>query len=244
MELEELRCKNCGAPIQEKDIYLELAMAKCSHCGTIFSLRGMELPPSLQPKPAPPPEPTPPPRRRLVPMPDKFHVFDKGETFQLTYRWFDLKFIFLLVFSVFWNGIVCVWYGAAFSTGLSPMMLFGLLHLAAGIGMGYYTLAGFLNSTTITAREGMLSIQHRPLPWPGSKQLSALDIKQLYCKEKVQRSDNGEQHTYQVYTILTNGSKEKLLSDLSKPEQALYIEQELERYLAIQDQPVPGELPR
>jgi hypothetical protein len=38
--------------------------------------------------------------------------------------------------------------------------------------------------------------------------------------------------------------RETLVKGLTDADQALYIEQELERHLRIQDQPVAGELPR
>ncbi len=242
MELSELRCKNCGAPIENEGIDLDLAMAKCSHCGTIFSLKGM---PSRESAPGEPATTGQPDQRVLVPTPKRIKVFNQGEALQITYRWFGIKFIFMIFFTIFWNGFMLTWHGISLRSGMWAMSLFGLLHTAVGIGMAYYTLAGLLNQTTIQVKNRELTIRHAPLPWWGNKRIRALDIEQIYSKEKISRSDEGSaSYTYEVHAILDNGTKEKLVGGLKEQELALYIEQTLEKYLGIRDQPVRGEIPR
>jgi len=177
-------------------------------------------------------------------MPKNIEVQEGNGVLQISYRWFRPLFIFLLVFSVFWNGFMIVWHGISIFSGAWFMSLFGLLHTAVGLGLGYYTLTGFVNRTTIWVGQGRLVIHHHPLPWWGNKDLLASEIRQLYCKERVHHSDSGTQYSYEVHAITQSGDKEKLLSNLTETEQALYIEQELERHLGIPDQAVRGELPR
>jgi hypothetical protein len=55
---------------------------------------------------------------------------------------------------------------------------------------------------------------------------------------------NSTSTTYEVYAILQDGARQKLLSGLHEIEQALYIEQEIERFLEIEDRPVRGETAR
>jgi hypothetical protein len=177
-------------------------------------------------------------------MPAKFEVVDAGTGVQLSYRWYSPKYIGLLIFTLFWNGFMIVWHTIALSQGMLMMSLFGLLHTAVGIGVAYSTLAGFLNRTTILAELGFLTIQHHPLPWSGSKQMMTDQIDQLYCKEKVSHSKNGTNYSYEVHAALRDGGQVKLLSGLDVADQALFIEQQLERYLGIKDRSVGGELPR
>jgi hypothetical protein len=238
MELMELNCKKCGAPIQSEDINLDLGMARCTHCGTVFSLKGL-------PQERAPDKPTTNYPRAAVAMPKRIEIFDSGDGLRIQYHWFSPKYIFMIIFTVFWNGFMLVWHGIALSSGAWFMSLFGLLHTAVGLGLGYSTLAGFLNTTTIWVGLDFLEIRHHPLPWPGSKRLLAEEIEQIYCKENVSQSRNGgASYSYEVYAILRNAAKEKLLGGLNEVEQALYIEQELERYMRIQDRPVRGEIPR
>jgi len=236
MELKPLRCKSCGAPIEAGEIDKDLGLVRCSHCGSVFGLEGL-------------------PRhggddgfrayeRQAVPMPDRVEVIDAGGELHITYRWFSLKFVFLIVFTVIWNGFMLVWHGISLASGAWFMSVFGLLHTAVGVGVAYYTLAGLLNKTTVRIGMGQLMIQHWPLPWPGNRQLEASDIAQLFSREKISRSKNSTNYSYQVHAILQNGKKQRLLGGLTDVDQALYVEQEMERYLGIEDRPVRGEIPR
>ena len=109
-------------------------------------------------------------------------------------------------------------------------------------GIAYTALAGWLNRTRITVDQGRISVRHGPLPWLGNKDLDGSTMKQLYSKEKISRGRNSTSVTYEVHAITTNGRNEKLLSGLETSEQALYIEQEIERYLRIEDAPVRGQI--
>lgn len=235
MEMVELTCTKCGAPIDSQDIHLDLGLARCAHCGTIFSLKqpaasGMTGTPST--------------KRPPVPMPKNVEAVDTGTGLQLTYHWYSAKYIGMIIFTLFWNGFMCAWHAIALSQGAYMMSVFGLLHTAIGIGVAYYTLAGFLNRTTVTAEIGLLAVQHGPLPWPGNKQLLEEQLQQLYSKENVSHSKNGVNYSYEVHAALHDGEPVKLLGGLDTAEQALFIEQELERYLGIVDKPVRGEIPR
>jgi hypothetical protein len=231
MELTEFRCKNCGAPIEGKDVAPDLAMAKCSHCGAVFGVKGLSQQETYGERPA-------------VPMPAGVEVADFGDALQITYRWFSLKVVFVLIICVFWNVFMFMWHGMSITTGVWSMSLFGLLHTAVGIGLAYYTLAGLLNRTTVRVEQGLLEIHHHPLPWFGNKRLQATDIEQIYCRERIHHGRHGVSRTYEVHAMMRDAVKEKLLSRLNEPEQVLYIEQELERFLGIRDGPVRGEIPR
>lgn len=235
MELVELNCKKCGAPLEGRDIRLDVGLARCGHCNTIFSLQGLPGQNGAAARNV---------ARPPVPMPKSIEVFNTGTGLQLSYRWYSPKYIGMIIFTLFWNGFMCVWHAISLSQGMLAMSLFGLLHTAIGLGVAYITLAGFLNRTTIFAELGLLTIQHHPLPWPGSKQVLTDQIDQLFCKEKVSHSKNGTNYSYEVYVALSDDAQVKLLSGLDMADQALFIEQELERYLGIKDQPVGGELPR
>lgn len=236
MELMEIRCKRCGAPIPKRNIDRELALATCEHCGTVFGLR---LPTPEEEREAPRV-----PERPPVPMPERFEIAETGSALRITYQWFNWTYVMLMVFAVFWNGFMVVWnvMGAVATFGI--MNLFGLLHTAVGIGMAYYALVGLINSTTIWVTPGVLKISHHPLPWFGAKEVRASAIRQLYAKEVIRSTKNGTSRNYQVHAVLEGEGQEKLLQGLAEAEQALYIEQEIERYLGIEDRPMATELPR
>jgi hypothetical protein len=117
--------------------------------------------------------------------------------------------------------------------------------LAVGVGLTYFTLAGFLNQTTIEVDTFRLSIRHGPLPWFGNCTLPAAEIGQLYCQERTRRQNNGgSSTTYSVSAVTKGGRQVKLVSTLEDQDQALFIEQQIEQYLGIEDRPVGGELAR
>jgi hypothetical protein len=234
MPLIELVCKNCGASLEPENVAAALAIARCPHCDAVFAI-------------------APPPgdgvasgrvlQRERIAMPRRFDILDLGNSLEIRRSWFSPGLFFLVFFCVFWNGFMIVWHGIALSTGAWFMSCFGLLHTAVGIGLAYGTLAGFVNQTVIRVGQGLLEIRHGPLPWLGNKSFPAHEITQLYCKEHVHHGKNGTSVTYSVELILQRG-KETLVRSLPECEQALYIEQELERHLKLEDRAVRGEVPR
>jgi hypothetical protein len=110
--------------------------------------------------------------------------------------------------------------------------------------MAWWCLAVLLNKTTIRAQRGLIEIRSGPIPCGGNKTFPTAGLEQLYAQEKVSHGKNGTSYSYELQALLSGNRREKLLAGLTDAEQALYIEQQLERYLGIEDRPVPGELPR
>jgi len=226
-----LDCPHCRRSISPGDINVQTSIAKCSSCGAVFGWT--DLVGGAQTAA----------RKPAVEMPKRFSVALEGADLVITHRWFSAIFVFLLFFCLLWNGFLALWYFLAFMKGGPLLMkLFPVLHVALGIGLAYFTLAGFVNRTVIRVGSGTLSIRHWPLPWPGNKVLSWTDVEQLFCEEKVSRGRSGVSVAYQVSAVMRGGSRVKLVSGLPSPEQALFIEQRVEGALGIKDRPVLGEL--
>jgi hypothetical protein len=230
----KLTCEDCGAPVAPDDINIERALAKCQRCGAVFGFadrvgntRGSGAP------------------RGPVAMPKGIEVFDLGADLTIVRRWFGWKFMFLAVFCLIWNGFLVTWYGLALAAEETPwvMLVFPVLHVAAGVGLTYYTLCGFLNRTELRLGQGRFRLRHGPLPWPGRRDLEASRFEQLYCTEEVRRTKNGTQVTYTLRGNTRDGESLKLLS-LDDKDQALFIEQRVESALGIRDRPVAGEVQR
>ena len=233
MELKALRCKNCGATISPENVVERLAMARCDHCGSVFAVSGLPTPASGAEEPRP---------RVKVPMPRGIRVEELGSSLEIRRRWFGPAFVFLAFFCVFWNGFMIVWHAMALSMGAWFMSLFGLLHTAVGVGLAWFTLAGLLNTTTIRARRGLIEITSGPIPWWGNANVSTDELDQLYCKERISHSKNGTNYSYQVLAVTKTNVRQTLVKGLTEADQALFIEQELERFLDIKDRPVRGEI--
>jgi hypothetical protein len=79
---------------------------------------------------------------------------------------------------------------------------------------------------------------------PGNKQFKADLLQQLYTKRHVSHSKNGTSINYELRVTTTDGRDEKLMGGFNKQEQALFIEQEIEKFLGIEDRPIRGEVER
>jgi len=173
---------------------------------------------------------------------------------RLSYRWLKPAAYFLVAFCVFWNGFLVIWYAAAtadldlskgFDALLGPrlmMLLFPLLHVAVGIGLTYFTACLFVNRTIIDVSPREIRVQVGPLPWRGNVAVAPGQVAQVYREEIVRHTKNGRSVSYHLSVATKDGRKLKLLSGVPSADQALFLEQEIERHLGIRDQPVTGEM--
>ena len=238
------KCKACGATLQKEDIDLPTGIASCGHCHAVMSF-AEEM--GIKPQPAPAPAPAAE-ERPLVPRPREIQVDDQPHRLLMTRRWFHPMLIFLAFFCLFWDGFLVVWYtaGAFFARQAGPasliMFLFPLVHVAVGVGLTYYVIAGFFNRTVVTVTQERFSIVHGPLPWWGNRELRRDEVRQLYCQRHVSTNKNGSTSTnFSVNAVTADGQKLKLLSGLHDLDAAIYLEQQIEARMGIKDERVAGE---
>jgi hypothetical protein len=125
------------------------------------------------------------------------------------------------------------------------MIVFPIGHVLVGLGLTYYTIAGFINHTFITVNRQWLTVVHGPLPWFSNKHIEIAQINQLYAEEvRSQSSRRGTSFSYQLNAILQDNIKLKLLAGLPSADVALFLEQCIEEYLLLKDKPVIGEMPK
>ena len=235
----QVTCKSCGAAIHSDDINLQTALAKCRYCHSVISLHEHISRPSTVGAPAAPT------KRGPIARPSRFQIEELPRELVIRFRWWTPVAIFLVFFCVIWDGFLFFWYAMAMNEGAPIIMIiFPLLHVAAGAFITYMTLCMFVNSTTIRAERDGLSIAHGPLPWKGNRVLSRAEVKQLFCREHISRNKNSTTVTYELLAIDTNQQQVRLIRGLTDPHEALYLEQELEQRLGIRDEPVASELPR
>jgi hypothetical protein len=166
-----------------------------------------------------------------------------GINLVITRKWWGKTYKGLLFFTLIWNSFLVFWYFMAFKTGSTMMKIFPVFHVAIGLFLAYKTLTGIFNKTYIRVNTESIQVEHKPIPYVGNKTLLSKDVKQLYSKKRVTRTSNGAATvSYEVRAILTNGKETKLVTELETPDQAKFIEMEIERYLGIRDMPVRGEL--
>jgi hypothetical protein len=235
----ELTCNMCRAPVTAGGDDLSRGITRCLHCGTVFHLagrKGAELGvKDVQPR-----------RLARAKLPKKFQVEEEPGLVRISWRWFTPSLLFLTFFCIVWDGFLLLWYTAAFAFPDIPLMfkVFPLLHVAVGVGLTYRVIAGFVNSTRVEVTRRSLSIQHGPMRWKRNRTIQGSDLKQLFCKQKVHRTNDTETYTYELLAFTRDGQTLTLLDSLEEPRQALYLEEQLERRLGIDNEPVEGELDR
>jgi hypothetical protein len=135
------------------------------------------------------------------------------------------------------------WFGSSLlldSTGHTPFV-----PVMALVSAGYFIVAGLVNRSWIRVSNGVLSITHGPLPWKGKVVLPCCEVDQLYAVEQFATSDQGPRAIYSVCLATSDGRTRELLTGANlNREQVLYVEQQLEQAMGIDDRTVPGEIHR
>ncbi len=241
--MQSLQCHACGAVMSGSSFDRRLGVVVCDHCGAMFDLtrrstREAVPPPSLHAS-------TPPPDERApVALPERFSVSRRGRSsLTVQWRWFQPFFAMLMGFALLWLGIIATWYHNALQVPGAPMAAFvvPLLHLGVGIGLGYYGLAGLLNHTKLTCTQGMLKVRHGPLPWFPQPTIRVRDLEQLYVERKVHHHKKTTTVTWNLLAVTRDHRGLPVVNGLDSPQQALWLEQEIEEMLDIRDRPVAGE---
>lgn len=125
------------------------------------------------------------------------------------------------------------------------MGLFGLIHLAVGIGLTYYTISLLFNKTDIWVNRDDLIIKHHPLPSfkAGMNHVNPRELEQLYVKEKISKSKNGTSRSYSLRGKFRDGTDKVVISQyvLHNAQMAMQLEEEIESFLGITDYHVEDE---
>jgi hypothetical protein len=221
-----LSCPSCGAQTRV-DVFAERMV--CEYCGNEHILK-MEKSPSLRPE---------------IGQPPCVLIESDRKCARLIQRWFSLKYIPMAIFALAWDSFLFFWYSNAMSME-APIFffLFPVMHVAVGIGITYSAITGLINRTVLEVTRDEVALWFEPLPWLGEKTLRTRELKQFYCKEKVVRTKNGTSTQYELNVVTVKNQKIKLLGNIENPDVALFFEQQLERWLKIDDRPVEGELLR
>lgn len=175
-------------------------------------------------------------------LPEKIQYIDHLSHIEIVRKWFGVQILFLTAFAIFWDGFLYNWYSSIPEDGPLIVVLIPLLHVGVGVGLTYYVIAGWFNRTHIYVGRGRIGIRHGPIPWLGNKEIAAGDVKQLYAKEKFSRGRNSDHATYEVRAVTKSGRNIQVVGGLASQEQAIFIEQRIEKYLRIEDAAVPGEI--
>jgi hypothetical protein len=242
----DVRCRRCGARVPARDVNLDEMLARCLQCDAVFELRGkatarpaVELPAGMQVQIDRPDRPDRPGDPYRSPGRLRADVL-------LQWRWYRPRHLLVLGFTLTWWFVLIGWYAIVATTGAPTlMMLVPLLHVAAGLGLAYVSVALLRNRSRLVVTSDRLEVQHEPMPWPGARSVPVAEIEQIYCTEGVAYTVNDHPVPgFSVRARTRHNGDLVLVKNLPEVEQALFIEQTLERALDITDRPVAGEVAR
>jgi hypothetical protein len=214
----QLACPSCGEVYPAANVNIALGVAACAGCGQVHDLSA--CPALAHRSPA-----------------DGAGVKEAGEALLLPWYSFG-NAVGLGLFCLVWDGILLMMFGGALADGHLEMLLFGSLHALAGAGLTYLFVCTVVNSTAVAVRADQIEVSHGPLPWPFQPAVARAEVHQVYVVED--RTSKG-QRSYSVHAQLANGHPLRLLRGLPTPGRARFVEEWLERKLAIVDRPVGGE---
>lgn len=228
-----LTCPSCQVPFRPQDLDLERSVARCAQCSSAMDLAWQDDGPTRLAHPL----------RPRVPIPERFVDREEAGRYVISWPWFKPQLLLQLLFVIAWNSFLYVWYRGALDNEKTNwgQILFPIAHVAVGVTLTYSTLAGFLNRTTIETTRGRLKISHGPVPWLG-RELPVSSIQQIFCEARVVNGENNSTTYYDVSALLKDGKKRKLITNLTDLDQALFVEQRLEKAMKIADARVPGEI--
>ncbi|HMQ60322.1 MAG TPA: hypothetical protein PKE06_06625 [Flavilitoribacter sp.] len=232
---ENLYCPNCNSLIPAADINIASLVAKCNHCNSVFSFdRQVSAVPERSYK------------RAEVMLPRGFEAFSTLSALDVEISWRQTSdgMGFLLFFTLFWNFIVFIFVFIGLASGEYKMLLFISVHLLVGVSLLYYVIATFVNKTYIQVSRRQVSIVHTPLklPFYKDKSIFSNELDQLYVQRYVASTTNGQpNHAFALQARLKNGREIRLIKGLKHPDQAAYLEQQIEKFLTIEDRPMEGE---
>lgn len=181
-------------------------------------------------------------------IPKSIKVYQTDDGLIFTQKWGSIGLnIYITFFTTLCNGFLLFFtivMASSTNTSGDIWVIFILLPLCLLIGflLIYFTLALWLNKLYIIASNEKIIIRDQPIPfpWNNNKQLRVANLERLYSKKRVTMSP-GKSVIYEVRVNTYTGADKQLVG-FSKSEEALFIEQILEDYLNIKDEPREGEI--
>lgn len=164
-----------------------------------------------------------------ISIPDNIKVSKGFQRLHIAVKWFRFKFIVLTLFII---GFDAFFLSAGYSTAFPFEMT---IAVTVNIGLIYYALAGYLNTTFIDVNFNSIIVKYEPLPTWGEKRISTKTVTQLYVDGDyffgIENKRTGY-HFYNVNAITNDRRIVKLVQGLENNE-ASFVKQEIEKFLNI-----------
>jgi len=179
-------------------------------------------------------------------LPKSVTLDDRGHEIEIVWRWFTGPWRTFIFLAVFWSAMVLL----SLSVFWGPFSLLSLLFVPGILGLlflGRQGLKQLLNSTTVTVSGEKIDVSSGPIDASTDAVIDPLNVHQLYSlRKEITNSSLGlPGYVYEIHAIVSDLRDDVLIvGNIENLDQTLFIEGEIERYLEITDQEVPGSLSR
>ncbi|MEZ6047013.1 MAG: hypothetical protein R3C11_15810 [Planctomycetaceae bacterium] len=244
-----LNCPKCNAPFQEDDYNQDLGVAKCSFCEAWIKLD--ELQQEADPLRQMPVD--------TIPVPDHITIHQNshelkivvkspiqlgkslGSVIRLSFTIGPIIFLSIMVFFILSSPLPNV--AVIFPVIIGLMIIFSTRKVGS-------VMQSVSEDRVITVeKHGSLYCQ-KPILGGEAKSIPSRDIKQLYCTQTFQSSSpalkTNQRHLmntiFDVNVLDFDNNSSVVLAGISSKSDAILIERQIEEFLGIAHEPVPGEI--
>jgi hypothetical protein len=225
-----MHCRTCKGLIEPIDLNVERGYATCPACGAMQSLAAPDVAPASVTLP-----------RGWVGLPPGYELEELQRSARVRWRWRSWKtakeasslLTLPFLYQMFFVPI----------PGASMFLPFiGVLWVI----VLYRVLCQLVNHSVLEVSRDELRVRHGPLPYARARTLPTRDIEQLFCAEQMDlRRGRRPLGYFDVRVAMKDGQGVvDLVTRLPEANQALYLEQLIERVLRIEDRAVAGEMVR
>jgi len=230
-----VKCSECGSDIPAKDVNISDSLAKCDDCNNIFRFDKEIFPEWKRGKPE-------------MFIPEGLEVLKLPSELDIQFDWYNSQsksgMGFRTFFTLVWNIMLLPFVLSAFSSGQYEILLFASIHILVGLGFIANLAATFINKTNVSVTKRFIEITQKPIPSFLKKNIKipTSEVAQLYVTRYVSSTTNGTpNYAHALYMITKDGKKYPLIKGMNKETQ-LYLEQEIELFLEIEDKEIAGEV--
>ncbi len=223
-------CNLCHAAIPDGDLNMENGLAHCPNCHAVFNFTSA----SLMDKPD----------HQTMNAPECLTSTQDAGGLHLIYRWRKTRLSVPLLVVALVNMLVIWWLVDAFHQQRLEQAAVGLVFLVVGICAIGCLLRMLFNRTHIRITMNQLMVRQELLFPAGRRSMPREQIKQVYVVQSNYGKGKHMHMRYGVQAALYDYPDMVLVENLGDPHDALYIEQQVERYLNIRDVRVAGEFAR
>lgn len=242
--MKRLSCCSCGSTLNTESLNPEFAVIHCSHCGSLYDASTLERNTYATDSNSE--------IEARYPRPENIRV-NRGSN-QVGFSWrahhpvtsLGSLLINFLVFGHLSQTLLPK-YLDGFSWHNGNPAEFGIVNWLLIAGSVWISSVLLLNRHRIRLTNSSLVVDQTPvpIPWKLRKTVPRNKIHQCFVAERVQHKKNQSPHTYYVLRLIdTDDTLIDLPGRFKTPEQALYIERNLESELNLANIRIAGEISR